>query len=404
MNRSGRYRRIVLLALSVSTACGDQPPEPVRTPEPQDEWLSESAYKFGDVMAGDALFGRVYVRVTGDNRRVFVLEPMHSRVSIWAPDGHRLLNLGRSGEGPGDFSFPSRVDLDDSGFYVRDESRIQYFSYDGMLLRTVRSPPTSVSYQGFRIQVHVLLADGSFLAVPEMSLFIRFGHWGNDPIHTTTVLRVRQSEQGWLQEEVLRYNSRNATLRIPVNDGSYFARQPYSDADWRRFDRETGSVLLGVRTGEELRPGEADMIEVSASGDTVWRRRVALAPVRLTRTLLEPTLDSLESVVIEQEAAGPGSARDLAEEVLHTPEYLPAFRSFMLSASSGQVWLQSQERVDTLAVWYTIERGDTVTPPRRVLLPESLKVHDANATHVWGVWEDELGVNYVVGRRLVPPS
>jgi len=161
----------------------------------------------------------------------------------------------------------------------------------------VRTPPTSVSYQGFRIQVHVLLADGSFLGVPEMSLSIRFGLWGNDPIHTTTVLRVRQSEQGWLQEEVLTYNSRNATLRIPVNDGSYFARQPYSDADWRRFDRETGAVLLGVRTGEELRPGEADMIEVSASGDTVWRRRVALAPVRLTRTLLEPTLDSLESVV-----------------------------------------------------------------------------------------------------------
>ncbi|MDE2764060.1 MAG: hypothetical protein OXQ94_15950 [Gemmatimonadota bacterium] len=60
--------------------------------------------------------------------------------------------------------------------------------------------------------------------------------------------------------------------------------------------------------------------------------------------------------------------------------------------------------MDTLAVWYTIERGDTLTPPRRVLLPEPLKVHDANATHVWGVWEDELGVNYVVGRRLVPPS
>ena len=138
------HRRILLLALSVPSACGDQPREPAGTPDPQEEWLSESAYKFGDVMAGDALFGQVYVRVTGDNRRVFVLEPMHSRVSIWTPDGRRLVDLGGSGEGPGDFSFPSRVDLDESGFYVRDESRIQYFSYDGMLLRTVRSPPTSV--------------------------------------------------------------------------------------------------------------------------------------------------------------------------------------------------------------------------------------------------------------------
>ena len=119
--------------------------------------------------------------------------------------------------------------------------------------------------------------------------------------------------------------------------------------------------------------------------------------------MLRPTLDSLARVVMKEVEVGPGAARDLAEEALHTPEYLPAFRSFMLSASSGQVWLRSQERRDTLSVWYSIERGDTVTPPRRVLLPESLEVHDANATHVWGRWVDELGVNYVVGRRLVPP-
>jgi len=27
---------------------------------------------------------------------------------------------------------------------------------------------------------------------------------------------------------------------------------------------------------------------------------------------------------------------------------------------------------------------------------------DATGTHVWGVWKDELDVNHVVGRRLVP--
>jgi len=173
--------------------------------------------------------------------------------------------------------------------------------------------------------------------------------------------------------------------------------------------RAAGSVLLARRTGEDLTPGEAEVVEVSVSGDTVWRRRVALAPVRLTQAVLESTVDSLVVALERREEARPGifgrrAARDLAEEALHTPEYLPAFRSFMLSASSGQVWLQSQERVDTLSVWYSIERGDTVMSPRRVLLPESLEVHDANATHVWGAWKDELGVNYVVGRRLVPPT
>lgn len=90
--------RVVTLALVFAAACGDRVPAPGGVS--QRDWLSESAYRFGDAMAGDALFGRVYVRVTADNRRVFALETFQSRVSIWTPDGHRLVDLGRSGQGP----------------------------------------------------------------------------------------------------------------------------------------------------------------------------------------------------------------------------------------------------------------------------------------------------------------
>ncbi len=395
--------RVVPLALVLAAACGDRVPEP--TGVSQREWLSESAYKFGDAMAGDALFGRVYVRVTGDNRRVFVLEPFQSRVSIWRPDGRRLVDLGGSGEGPGDFTFPNRVDLDESGFYIRDRQRISYFSYDGSLLRTVPGPPTSVSYQGFPIRVYVLLEDGSFLGTPSIGASVRLGFWGDDPIDTKPVLRVRDSEQGWLREELLRYDIQNNTMALPYRDGHYFAGQEYADSDWYRLDRESGSVVLARMRGDDLRPGETELVEVGAAGDTVWRRRLEFEPARLSRAMLDAAIDSVVAAVPDLLVleVGPGAVRDMVEEALYAPEYLPSVRSFMLSASSGQVWLRSQERRDTLSVWYSIERGDTVTPPRRVLLPESLEVHDANATHIWGSWKDELGVNYVAGRRLVPP-
>ena len=407
-------RRVVPLALVLSVACENRSSDPAGASQASvtgEDWLSESAYGFGDAMAGDALFGRIYVRVTADNKRVFVLEPFQSRVSIWTPDGRRLVDLGRPGEGPGDFSYPRRVDLDESGFYIRDQQRISYFSYDGSLLKTVPyPPPASVGFQGFRIRSYVFLEDGSFLGVPDIPATIELGVglFGGDPIDTLPMLRVRRSGRHWVQEEVLRYGIRNKTQVISAG-GHRFAGQTYSDADWYRLDREAGSVLLGRRVGEDLKPGEAEVVEVGASGDTVWRRGVELGAVRLTRAMLESSIDSLAEILKRREKARPGihkgrSARDLAEEALYAPEYLPSFRSFMLSASSGEVWLQSQERMDTLSVWYTIERGDTVTPPRRVLLPESLEVHDATATHVWGAWKDELGVNYVVGRRLVPPS
>jgi len=94
---------------------------------------------------------------------------------------------------------------------------------------------------------------------------------------------------------------------------------------------------------------------------------------------------------------------DAVESALFAPEYLPAARAFYLT-SSGQIWIQSHEQQDTLSVWYSLERRDNESPPRRVLLPEWFQVMDATETHVWGVWKDELDINYVVGRRLVPAS
>ena len=50
---------------------------------------------------------------------------------------------------------------------------------------------------------------------------------------------------------------------------------------------------------------------------------------------------------------------------------------------------------------YAVRRGDMDEPPRRVLLPEWLRVHDATATHVWGIRRDPMDMQHVVGRRLV---
>ena len=82
------------------------------------------------------------------------------------------------------------------------------------------------------------------------------------------------------------------------------------------------------------------------------------------------------------------------------PEHLPVARYIFLSSSSGHVWIESLERVDTMKVWYSIAPGDDETPPRRVLLPEFFHARDATETHVWGFWRDELGVSHVEGRRL----
>ena len=401
------HSRIVPLAVAISVGCGDQDGSESDFVA-EEQWLSEPAYEFGGALDGDALFGRIHVRVAADGHRVFVLEPFESKVSVWTPAGRRLFDLGGTGEGPGDFMFPYRIDVDGSGFLVRDQQRFSYFSHEGILMRTVPSPPASVGYQGFPITADVLLADGSFLGIPNIPASVRLGLWGDDPMNALPVLRIHESGRRWLVEEVFSRNVRNLTLAIPIGDGYYFAAQPYSDADWHLLDREAGSVVVARLAGDDLQAGEVELIEASASGETVWRRRLGLKPIRLGEVTLDDAIDGLAGAVKREEETTPGilggrSARDLAREALYAPEFLPSVAKFALT-SSGEVWLQTRELSDSLSVWYSIKRGDKESSPRRVLLPGWFALTDATDSHVWGVLEDELGVNHVVGRRLVPTS
>ena len=408
--------RLAPFALALAIACGDRPSEPPGPPP--SEWVTEPDYKIGDAVAGDALFGIVpYLRVSPDGERVFVLEAFDNRLSVWTPSGARLFSVGRAGEGPGDFAMPYRIHFGDSWFYVRDQTRFTYFSDDGTLLKTVPNPPTSVGYRGFPIRFDALAPDGSFLGFASIGASVRLGLWGDDPIDSVPVFRVRESADGWAREPVFWHGIRNRSFSISYDGWLTFAGQPFSVADQYLLEPGAGTVLVARVAGEHLGPGEAELFELAAAahetrspGDTVWRRRLQFEPIRLTPAMIEAAIDRLVKTYVTRAAEGEAgtrtrqSARDDIQASVQVPgEHLPAVKK-LFTASSGQVWLLSHETLDTLSVWYSVERGDTVSPPRRVLLPEWFLVHDATDTHVWGVWEDELDINYVVGRRLVPAS
>ncbi len=397
-------RWVTFLGLALSVACDREPTVANHT---EATWVSELQYQFGDRLVGEALFHRIRsVRVGREGKRIFVVEPGLSRVSVWTLDGQLLLDLGRAGEGPGDFSAPTHVYLGDSGFQVRDQHRLSFFSYDGTL-QTTRGFPGAVSYQGFRINVDAQFPDGSFLGSPGIPAAIRVGMLGDDPIETLPLFLIADSADGWYREPLVWRNIRNATVWLDFADaGPAFGAQRFSDADRYRVDPAVGTVVIARSGGDDIQPGEAELLEVGVAGDTVWQRRLRFDPIPLTGPVLDEEIESLTDLVesmLEGSAGALGhrSPRDVVEEALYVPEQLPTVRGFFLTSFSRHVWIESHERVDTLRVWYTVRRGDNEVPPKRVLLPESFRARDATETHVWGVSSDELGVNYVVGRRLV---
>ena len=396
--------------LALAAACTD--PEPATPDRTESTWTTELEYRFGDALVGDAQFHIIrLVRVDRDGERVFVVETALSRVSVWTPDGKLLVDVGRPGEGPGDFSFADYVFPDDSGFLVRDlqRGRFSHFSEDGAL-QTTADFPGNVSYQGFQIDAHARFPDGSFLGKPSIATSVIVGVWGDDPIHSLPLLRVFETEDGWSHRPVWRLNIRNETLWMQLPDNRpVSAVQPFSDADRYQVDPVAGTFVLARNVGEGLGAGEAELLELTAAGDTVWQRWLRFDPIPVAGPVLDEPFDAQVGSLEYLEEIRPGvlgrrSPREIVEESLYVPEHLPAVRDIFLSSFSGHVWIESLERVDTMKVWYSVVRGDNETPPRRVLLPEFFHARDATETHVWGFWRDELGVNHVEGRRLAPAT
>ncbi|MDE2764125.1 MAG: hypothetical protein OXK74_15295 [Gemmatimonadota bacterium] len=361
-------------------------------------WLTEAEYKLSGDPDRDVFFSQVPVlRVDPHDDRVFVLDVQDTELSVWTPEGSLAFVLGGKGEGPGEFTYPTRVEFVNGGsFYVREGwgSRFTYYAADGALAGTEAGAPTSLMYQDYGLQLEATTGNGGYFAVPliGMSVFADRG------IDRYPILRVERSDEGeWrAPEPVFWVDGRNTEHPIELGgDRTMWAVQVFGDSDLTWF--EPGSVMVGRRTGGA---GVIELFELDAEADTVWVRQLRFEPQTLTAETIRKLGDEFAAHMTIP-GVSPRVVRQAWEEHLYRPEYLPAAKGIVLTAS-GEVWLKTFERSDTLAVYYAIRRGDMTGQPRRVLIPESVSLHDATETHVWGIWEDPLGVPHVVGRRLVP--
>ena len=385
--------------------CGGAP-----DPSPEtDTWVTEPEFEIGDAFGGAAAFAQVSdVRVSPDGERVFVLEPYLARVSVWTPRGDLLLDIEKPGEGPGEFMTPRRVHPGHDGFSVQDSRRFTFFTDDGTVSRTVPNPPPALSFQGFRLQPHLVTGGDGYLAVPSIPGNVAAGWTGDEPFDELPVLHVRALGDRWTMDTIALLDARNRDFSIrPAGSEweftwEFHAGQPLADTDLTYFDSQTGNVVIARRN---LGGGMIELAEITTLGDTIWHRRFTVRQVSLSAELLEGATDVFTGHVVNQSAmAGqPVSrpdARALVEDALYAPDPLPSVH-YLRGMSTGDLWMQTFEEADSLMVWYSVARGDTESELRRVLLPTGFRARDATPTHVWGVRRDSLGVAYVTGRKLV---
>ena len=395
-----RPRGALLPMLAVCVACGEQAPS---------VWTTEADYQLGDPYETGVWFEAPLVRVDPERNRVVVADASTAQVSVWTPEGALTSLRGRAGEGLGAFGTAGSLFVEEDGtLSVMDGSgsRFAYFAADGEHTRTQLGPGTSLEYEGLSVAL-APPRDGVYLGIAAVPPAIEagVGPFAEDgPVQSEPVLRVRRAETGeWLDPEPLLWlDIGNRFMVVEYPDGGVsFGGQFFADHDQVRF--EPGSAIVMRTKGG---PGSVELIEVDGAGDTVWHRRLQLEPRELTPEMVDEVLAEWLGI------PGPPRAgrltrqelRDTYYEALYKPEYLPAADGRPIPTASGEIWFRTHEVEDGLRAHYAVRRGDMDEPPRRVLLPEWLRVSDATETHVWGVQRDEMDVPHVVGRRLVPGS
>ncbi len=398
---------VATLVVASALGCGiDSPPGSHTT---GGTWATLPAYEIGSIHGERASFQRISaIRLGDEGRRIYVVDPLESRVTAWTPDGSLLLSVGGEGEGPGEFrSRPDAIHVTQGGFQVLDRDHFVVFSADGDHLRTVRVP-SSVSYHGFRFRPLSMLADGSLLVYPGVDSAYKIGWWGDDPVADLPIMRLRERDGRWAVDTLTVLDVRNEILGTgdPNNLAvTMFMLQPYRDSDQAIYNAQSNTVVVIRMRGSG--PGEVDLTEVSAEeGDTIWSRRLSFVPVALPLSDVDGLVDGLAEGMATARGSPSllGAAKRAVKEALYAPQHYPPVQDVAMM-SNNELWMSTFEDAgtDSLTVWYSVRVGESErdSPVRRILLPTSFSPHDATGTHVWGSRRDAFDVRYVVGRRLV---
>lgn len=398
---------VVATTVVIALGCNDGVDSPPGSLEIAGTWATVPAYEIGSPHGERASFQRISdIRLGDDGQRIHVADPREAQVTVWTPEGSLLLSVGGEGEGPGEFrGSTGAIHLTRDGFQVQDRDHFVLFAVDGRHLATV-PVPSSVTYRGFRFRPLAMLEDGSLLVYPSVDSGSRMGWWGDDSVDELPVVRLGEGDGRWTVDTVAVLDVKDEILGTGDPDNltlTMFMFQPYRDSDQVFYNAKSQSVVLVRMRG--LGPGEVDLTELSAQGETVWSRRMSFAPLTLSASDVDEMVEALAEHLANapgRSASLLGDARSAVREALYVPEHYPPVQDVVL-ASNGELWMRTFEDAgtDSLNVWHAVRVGETDSPVRRILLPTSFSPHDATDTHVWGSRRDAFDVRYVVGRQLI---
>jgi len=288
------------------------------------------------------------------------------RILVFDAEGHHLLTLGRSGEGPGEFRMLGWLRLlgpDSLAAFDPFRDRVSIFADDGHFARTLA--PTSPAHGRIHSQLLGAFGDGTFLG--------------------------------------------RVTVPTASSGGGVGLVRPSYRLE--RFGPD-GTLLDSLTTvpGDELAVVQGVLVHARFARHTWFAVDSADVDVATSETFEIRTYDSrgtLRRIVRMPWTARPVTAADVGPQVAGRPQIpepptFPAISGLLLDAA-GDLWVKAfDEDPQAPGDWFVFDAngrllGDVVMPPR-------FQPMDIGGKDVLGVWRDSLDVEHVERHPLLAAS
>ena len=360
--------------------------------------------------SGDVTFAYLRAAVTDAKGNLYVAQALEEFVSVFDSSGERLANVGRAGQGPGEFGAgPNALLFRGDTLVAVERFGVHYFDRSHREVRRVTFRAV-FREESSEFMAGVPLADGTFMGTrfvtPPTRLF-----WGKEE------LQLRKfDERGQVVGSVGSVGHvlpavGDATFRRDFEN--HFLGHPLSWRNpWLPFAvTADGEAIVTIQSEVDDAPAFR-IIKVAVDGDTIFTRSVPYDPIPIRRGdrrairdafAVEFAGDPRPGLEAEQERM-----RSQVRGQLDLPVNYPPVR-FALNGVDGSIWLLRESRPLDRDLWEIYDEEATyvgsveVRSGRYGAQPWAprLRIFTATRDVVWAATTDEFDVPYLTRFSVV---
>lgn len=358
-------------------------------------WSLSEDLRIGSVDGPDAL--TLVASLTVDRQgRIYVLEPENQRVRVFGSDGTALAELGRRGDGPGEFRLPLHMGWVGDTLWVFDvaASRVTLWHQHGRAYDFRIAAPTSDTDPAPGSLV-ALLGDGSLLlaARPGMARDSRRG--GSDGGSEGPLYRTARDGADIVHWTSLRFADPVAIQR--TGSRLMLGNQPFDDGTL--IGVAPDGNLIGIvhrRAAARSATDHFSMLVLNAAGDTLTARRYPYRPTRLADQAVNAAV-RIPDARFGERFPSEEAALDAIREALYIPLYHPPVSRIVVGRDHS-IWLRREDAGAGNVTWMVLDPSGN--PLGRVETDRNVRIVHADQDRVWAVVHDEWEVPHVVRYRI----